>query len=102
MRGLHGKVRVLEERTQPKEEDASDTSHVVESMMGLSDNSMLMIGNGQAVPYPPHAGGMDMGMGGMPGMTGGLPGMGMGVGAQMGMMPPNSGMGGMGGLGGGF
>ena len=70
MRGLHDKVKILEERTQPKEEDPGDTSHVVESMMSLGDSSMLMIGNGQAVPYPPHAGGIDMGVGGMPGMTG--------------------------------
>ena len=79
MRGLHDTVKVLEERAKPREDGPDEASHVVDSMMSMGDNSMLMLGNGPAMPgagagygMPPPPGGMDMGMGGMSGMNGAL------------------------------
>lgn len=90
MRGLHNQIKVLEDRTAPKEEEIDGTSHVHDSNISMGDNSMLMLGNGPmpgyGMPLPPQSmGGMDVGVAGLSGVNGGMmPGIGMG-----GQMPMN-------------
>lgn len=90
MRGLHNQIKVLEDRTAPKEEEIDGTSHVHDSIISMGDNSMLMLGNGPmpgyGMPLPPQSmGGMDVGVAGLSGVNGGvMPGIGMG-----GQMPMN-------------
>ena len=74
MRGLHNQIKVLEDRTAPKEEETDGTSHVHDSIISMGDNSMLMLGNGPmpgyGMPPPPQSmGGMDVGVTGLSGVT---------------------------------
>ena len=75
MRGLHNQIKVLEDRTAPKEEEIDGTSHVHDSIISMGDNSMLMLGNGPmpgyGMPLPPQSmGGMDASVAGLSGVNG--------------------------------